>query len=587
MIARPWGQQVFHRWLCGFAVHLTTFVLVLASCRPRPPDQIRSPHAPACHHAARHLHGIWDTSRQNALTQTVEQLPTHLRPTGWFVIDGLKTTTSAWVVDREQTCRNARRATLSQAEFSAAGACHRRVIARLSALTRVLSRSPDARWDRAPVAVASIHDQLLHCRDRPDASLPDPAELALAAEAEVAAWLGRDVLAELDAPTLDRPEAVSTAFALIDGGRGDDRLRLRVRSRVRNRRDNRQTQAWLARSIAFLPLAFDSRTSEFDRLQAPTSEVPTPVDIARMATQLAAEWRVHGQPERAYQLDAQAVAILDELGNDCKCTVYDYERALALAALGRDALRADRRDEAMRTLKAAHAAFEHLRGPDHLDTAQVLHDLGSVHERSGHHSEALAPYREALRIRLQHLGLKQDTARTMNNLARSLYYLHALDEAIELHQATLKIRTAIFGPEHPDTATSLNNLAAAYRAKGENQLALETFEQALAIRQKTLGPNHPYTAISLHNLAEMAEAFGDHTRALQLHRQALAIRSATLGPDHVETARSQQGLGQTLLALNRPDEARERLSLALATFTAKLGPAHPETRRVRALLHDL
>ena len=52
-------------------------------------------------------------------------------------------------------------------------------------------------------------------------------------------------------------------------------------------------------------------------------------------------------------------------------------------------------------------------------------------------------------------------------------------EAITLHEATLKLREAKLGPDHPDTLTSRNNLAAAYLAAGRTAEAITLFEATL------------------------------------------------------------------------------------------------------------
>ena len=65
-----------------------------------------------------------------------------------------------------------------------------------------------------------------------------------------------------------------------------------------------------------------------------------------------------------------------------------------------------------------------------------------------------------------------------------------LNDAIPLHEETLKARAQILGPNHPDTLTSSNNLADAYRAAGRLNDAIPLHEETLKARARILGPNH-------------------------------------------------------------------------------------------------
>ncbi len=52
-----------------------------------------------------------------------------------------------------------------------------------------------------------------------------------------------------------------------------------------------------------------------------------------------------------------------------------------------------------------------------------------------------------------------------NNLAVAYQAAGRTDEAIKMHEATLKQQESKLGPDHPDTLTSRNNLAAAYHRR--------------------------------------------------------------------------------------------------------------------------
>lgn len=515
------------------------------------------------------------------LHRSAAQLPRHLRATASATLEHLDDLANSWTSERERICRETRRKHHTRTEWTATGVCHTRVRARLQTLTASLAAPTPNVWDRALAVLAGVYDQLHHCRDRPDTQLPEPVILDAAATAEVRSGLGLPANCD-DATNVESADGIALALTCT---RPDEQLE--VRARVQGLRDNRQTRAWRARTLPTTPIDLPGQRRMLEALYEPLPGHSLPLALARTSLDLADEFSRQRQFEISSDLAHRALTDLDELKFACTCTIYDSDRARALLALGRYALRQDRRNQAADYLNKALSVTRQVRGPDHLETAEVYHHLGALNERAGHFSDAVVNYRQALKIRLQQLGPDPVTARTTNNLARSLYYLRAFAEAAELHLATLNIRIATLGRKHPDTATSINNLGAVYRAQGDNERAVEMFQQALEIRREVLGNAHPYTAISLHNLASMALVFGDHQKSLQLHQQALEIRSGLLGPDHVETARSLQGLAHTYRALGHRDKAVEHCERALLIFARKLGDAHPETRAARELLHEL
>ena len=145
--------------------------------------------------------------------------------------------------------------------------------------------------------------------------------------------------------------------------------------------------------------------------------------------------------------------------------------------------------EARTLYERALAIRERVLGPDHLETAGSLNDLGILLDKQGHLAEARAMAERALTIREKTLG-----------------------------------------PEHPLTATSLNNLAVVLTGQGELAAARPLRERALAIFEKALGPEHFRTANNLNNLAALMLAQGDSQAARPLLERALPIREKVLGP---------------------------------------------------------
>jgi hypothetical protein len=66
-----------------------------------------------------------------------------------------------------------------------------------------------------------------------------------------------------------------------------------------------------------------------------------------------------------------------------------------------------------------------------------------------------------IRLNPQHTLPKDhpDIAKSMNNLASSLFLLGRHKEALKLQEETLGLRKEILPKDHPDIAMSMNNLA--------------------------------------------------------------------------------------------------------------------------------
>jgi tetratricopeptide (TPR) repeat protein len=115
----------------------------------------------------------------------------------------------------------------------------------------------------------------------------------------------------------------------------------------------------------------------------------------------------------------------------------------------------------------ALAALEAALGPDHLEVAVVLNNLGAIADRRGAHMEAEDAYRRSL-----------------------------------------VIKEARLGPDHPDVAVTRNNLGALCAACGRCTEAVEHLGRALAVFERTLEPTHPTLAVCRESHATVLKIAG-------------------------------------------------------------------------------
>ncbi len=80
--------------------------------------------------------------------------------------------------------------------------------------------------------------------------------------------------------------------------------------------------------------------------------------------------------------------------------------------------------------------------------------------------------------------------------------------AARLTERALKIKEAVYGPEHPEVARTLTNLGIVQQRLGEFEAARATQQRALAIKEAVYGPEHPQLASTLTNLGNVHQQLG-------------------------------------------------------------------------------
>ncbi len=213
---------------------------------------------------------------------------------------------------------------------------------------------------------------------------------------------------------------------------------------------------------------------------------------------------------------------------DHAAAAHLYRRVLAteprhagsLHRLGLIEAAAGRHDAAARSLRAAIAA-DPVRAPApaswHAALGDALDALGQPHE-------AVAAYREAIRLR-------PDQARAHAALGTVLQALGRLDEAVASYQAALRHR--------PELIDARCNLGSALRRLGRPLEAIAAYRAALRI--------DPAAAAAHYNLGNALADVGAHDEAVAAYREALRL--------HPEDAQAGINLGNALAGLGRPDEA--------------------------------
>jgi len=259
-------------------------------------------------------------------------------------------------------------------------------------------------------------------------------------------------------------------------------------------------------------------------------------------------------------------------------------------------------------------------GPQHLELAYSLNDLGALYAQRGKYVEAETLYQRALRIREQTLGPEHllvtspltglaniydtlgrdveaeslylrvlgiskqklspenpDMAYPFHNLGNHYVRQGKYEEAEPLYQQALRIWEQALGPEHPNLARSFNGLANAYLKQGKYEEAEPLYRQSLSIQEQLLEPENPHLAFPLNNLAELYRIQDRFEEAEPLYQRALKIWEQALGPGHPNLALPLTGLANIYAEQGKYEEAEPLYQRSLRIRAQKLGFGHPKT----------
>ncbi len=250
------------------------------------------------------------------------------------------------------------------------------------------------------------------------------------------------------------------------------------------------------------------------------------------------------------------------------------QRAAVISNLGR-------RDEAESLLRAALAASERLRGPEHNDTLAIVNNLGFTLHDLGRVNDAIPMYERVVEARTRALGPDHPgTLLALNNLSTAYWDAGDLRGAWEIQTRVLDARRRVSGPDHPDTCLAMSNAAFLLEKLGRRDEALALYEEALRAEQARFDSGHgdaSQLAALRDNLSSVLQAMERWDEAEVHLRAALALISESQGPDSIEAMVINHNLGAYLVRRERLDEGAAILEANLARREQALGHDHPDT----------
>lgn len=252
--------------------------------------------------------------------------------------------------------------------------------------------------------------------------------------------------------------------------------------------------------------------------------------------------------------------------------------------------------KSVETLLQALEIRKRILGTENLEVATTLNNLGNSYSRFGDHDKSIDFLTQALEIRKKILGNDhRDVAASYNNLGNSYNLLQEVARAEEYFLMSLEIKKKIFGEEHMEVAKTLNNLGNlyafskySYYLRVEDYIRAENyFLKSLEIKRKIYGEKHPEVATTLHNLGTLHMVNSDYTKSEALLLKSLEIRRATLGGNHPEVALSLVNLASIYERLGNYSKSESFIKEALEIRKKTLGENHSHTKYTSMMLIDL
>jgi tetratricopeptide (TPR) repeat protein len=301
----------------------------------------------------------------------------------------------------------------------------------------------------------------------------------------------------------------------------------------------------------------------------------------------------HNRYDEAAAWAENAFAWLRRLGGN------DQEEAKLHGILGNLSEFTLRLDEGKAHLRRALELREKRFGPDSLEVAYSLNDLGAVLMLLGDLDEAEVDQRRVCAIQERTAPFHPEASLGTSALGDVLFARGRYDEALALYRRALTTAESAVGPEHYFFAINLVRIGVVDTRLGQLDEAQRMLDRALVLLRKIWGDDHDQVGsvwASLGGLAlerrQWTLARADFERALQLFGKMPA--------NHPDRAASFTGLGTALLGLGRAAEAIAPLERAVslhsyeasvrADAAAALGRALLETgrdpARGRALLAE-
>ncbi len=237
----------------------------------------------------------------------------------------------------------------------------------------------------------------------------------------------------------------------------------------------------------------------------------------------------------------------------------------------------------------AIAIKERQLGPDHLELAVSLNNLGRLLLFTEGAAAARPWFERLVGVRERNLGPDDPAvARALNNLAVSLKELGEYATARKALERSLRILEQRVGPDHGDVMGVRNSLASLLRHMGEAEAALREFERQREVHIRQRGPDSPDAMGMLHNAANALRDLGRFEEARRGYAQVIDWEEAQPGSQHKPRDTVLKNMAIVLGRLGEWEQARSFAERSLATIQGSLAgaPENAQAAEVRGFIAE-
>lgn len=169
-------------------------------------------------------------------------------------------------------------------------------------------------------------------------------------------------------------------------------------------------------------------------------------------------------------------------------------------------------------------------------------------------------------------------AEVYNNRAVLLRRMRRYSEGETAAREAVRLRTGLYGPNHPDVASALSTLANLLYSQGRFDDAVPQARAAVAALEAAGGENDLALVQRLDTLASILDDSGRSGEALRVATRAENLAREKLGTGHNWYQYTVNTLGQIQLRLGLYDDAVPNLRRVIQLREAQFGREHPFTQ---------
>jgi len=253
--------------------------------------------------------------------------------------------------------------------------------------------------------------------------------------------------------------------------------------------------------------------------------------------------------------------LLDSLFGDFKMQPYEFRRALVTH------VRENMQYRRIESQEADEGYFD-----------DAYERFGQLLLEQGYPNEALELQQQVLDVRSKFLGREHyHTMIAAANLASTYDDLGRYIDSEKLKTHVLHSSKRIFGEYHRNTIRAMGNLSVTYLQQGKYIEAEGLQIDVLNLCIRTLGADHVDSIYFMANLATTQKKLGKYAEALKLEIKVLEASNRILGKEHPETIRAMSHLAGAYKYLGEYSEAEKLQVQAFDLSIRILGVEHPAT----------